>query len=482
MTESIIHPVETSGAGQTTGSWLLVCSVIVPSVLSLAFLYLGGNATLLRVAFPAAALLVGLVLYVTYPIWYAVFALWLWFITPMLRRLIDWHFGYVEPNFVLLAPLLVSGLGGLTLLRQNQKQTTQNLPAPFVLCSGAILYAVVIDLIQHPSQETVYGLANWLCPLAFGLHFYLTSERYEQHRAAITKTFLIAVPLLGLYGIYQFIAPAGWDTFWLINISITDISPSFGQPEPFLIRVWSTMNAPGPFANTMMAGLLLLITARSPLKLPGAVAGYLSLLLSVVRAAWLSWMIGFLLILKNVNPRAIIRIFLSLMLLIACVLPLASDPAIGNVVWDRVNTFTELHRDGSLQERTQMYRVLLADALDTPYGFGFKNRGDLHGFAGDSGILVALLSLGWLGSALFALGILSLFFGFGSVDATDQFAISAKGIVVALFAQIIAGNIFVGVTGALFWMFAGLRLAAHKDQVRQLVPAGVDMMPIAGQA
>ena len=46
-------------------------------------------------------------------------------------------------------------------------------------------------------------------------------------------------------------------------------------------------------------------------------------------------------------------------------LPLASDPAIGNVVWDRVNTFTDLHRDGSLQERTQMYRVLLADALDT---------------------------------------------------------------------------------------------------------------------
>jgi hypothetical protein len=64
----------------------------------------------------------------------------------------------------------------------------------------------------------------------------------------------------------------------------------------------------------------------------------------------------------------------------------------------------------------------------------------------------------------------------------DQFAISAKAILVALFAQVIAGNIFVGVTGALFWMFAGLRMAAQKDQVRQVVPAGVNMMPITGQA
>jgi len=48
-----------------------------------------------------------------------------------------------------------------------------------------------------------------------------------------------------------------------------------------------------PFANAMMAGLLLLLMIRSTLKLPAAAAGYVAFLLSMVRTAWLACSSGF---------------------------------------------------------------------------------------------------------------------------------------------------------------------------------------------
>ncbi len=227
------------------------------------------------------------------------------------------------------------------------------------------------------------------------------------------------------------------------------------------MRVWSTMNGPGPFANTMMAGLLLLLVLRSRWKVPAAVAGYLSFLLSMVRTAWLSWLIGLFLILKRANRRAIGRILISIIILAACVLPLASDPRMATVISDRMKTFSDVQQDGSFQARSDMYESLLDDVVQNPVGFGFQNRRLVHGLVVDSGILVDIFTLGWLGSLLFAAGILGLCFKLRRpVDRSDQFPIAAKAIFVALLAQIISGNIFVSVTGAMFWLFAGLSMAA----------------------
>ncbi len=58
-----------------------------------------------------------------------------------------------------------------------------------------------------------------------------------------------------------------------------------------------------------------------------------------------------------------------------------------------------------------MYGTLLYDAVDHPFGYGFKHRGDVDGFPVDSGILVTIFTLGWLEAcflvlefSLFALG------------------------------------------------------------------------------
>jgi hypothetical protein len=220
----------------------------------------------------------------------------------------------------------------------------------------------------------------------------------------------------------------------------------------------------------MMVGLLLLLIVRSSLKLPAAVAGYLSFLLSGVRAAWLSWIIGFLLILKNAKPRVVVRVFVSVIFLLICLVPLVGDPRIASVVGDRAKTFTDLGHDESFGARLEMYRTLASEAMDNPFGHGLSNMTmTRQGMPIDSGFLAAIFSLGWLGAMLFAIGMLSLFLGrLQNLEKSDEFAGVSRAIVIAMLAQLVSGNIFTGINGAVFWIFIGLHLgASHCFQVGQ---------------
>ena len=184
--------------------------VAASCVVVVATLWFAGSGHLLRPAVPAVATLFGLFLYLRRPILYVQYALWVWFLAPLARRVVDLRFGWMESNVVLLAPLLVSGIAGLTLLRKRG-QVAGGIPAAFVLCGTAILYGFVVGALLRPSAETAYAFLNWLCPLLFGLHLYMNWPQYQQHSEAISRTFLWAVLIIGVYGIYQFLSPPAWD-------------------------------------------------------------------------------------------------------------------------------------------------------------------------------------------------------------------------------------------------------------------------------
>jgi hypothetical protein len=434
----------------------LVLSIVL-SLIAITGLWLAGQGQLLRIAIPAAAALVGLVLYLNRPILFVQYALWVWFLAPLVRRVVDWHFGFTEPNFVLLAPFAVSSIAGLTIFRSGIKIAART-PAAFVLCAGGVLYGFSVGMVTKPSAESVFGLVAWLCPILFGLHLFSTWHLYEQYRAAIGRTFLWAVFLLGAYGVYQFFFPPSWDRYWLENVMAT--SPSFGLPESLLIRVWSTLNSPAPFANFMVVGLLLLVSLRSPLKFLAALAGYVSFLLSIVRSAWLSWIIGFVVLLRSTRPRRLIGVVFSLILLLGCLLFIVNDPRLSTVIGDRLNTFTDLGHDVSFGARMEMYRVLAVEALRNPFGRGLRNLETYNGMVLDSGVLTLIFSLGWLGTALYTFGLVSLFAGRKIFDPTDEFPVVSRAIMIAILAQLVAGDVFANVTGALFWIFGGMYLAA----------------------
>jgi hypothetical protein len=450
---------EAALAGRSAGSSNMGLVLGIGSCLLLnAGLWIAGKPQFLRLAIPAAACLIGILLYSVRPLTYVTFSLWVWFIAPLVRRFVDWHFGFVEPNFVLLAPFLVSGVSLLSLLPSHRVKS--RVPLAFMLCGAAILYGFMVGMLLQPSAEVLFGLLNWLCPLLLGLHLYLHWPQYELYKAAISRSFLWGVLILGAYGVYQFFLPPAWDRYWLDNVLST--SPSFGLPEPLQVRVFSAVNSPGPFANVMMAGLLLLFSLRSPLKLPAAIAGYLSFLLSVVRTAWLSWVIGFILIVKSANPRIIVRLVLSILVLLACLVPLANDPRLSTVIGDRLNTFSDLGHDESYGARLDLYRALTEDAIGHPFGYGLKTLDMAHGKI-DSGLFALVFSLGWLGSAMFVIGLLFIFLGnMQALQKSDTFLVAAQAITLAILAQSLSGPIFVNLTAALFWVFAGIYLAGNQ--------------------
>lgn len=440
------------------------------SAAALAALWVAGSGTLLRIAYPAAAALSGLVLYRSNPIGYVKYALWIWFITPLVRRIVDIRCGWAETNLVLLAPFLVSAVVMIAFLSKGNRAWS-NIPIAFVLCATAILYGFVIGLLVKPSAELCFGLLNWICPLVFGLHLYQNWDKYEQYQEAIGRTFILGALLMGTYGVFQFLNPPAWDRFWLENVQRT-AGASFGQPEPLLIRVWSTMNAPGPFANTIMMGLILLFAVRSSWKLPAAIAGYTSFLLSAVRTAWLSWVIALVWILKSANPRVIARIIVSVGLLVVCLIPVMSDSRLATVIGNRLDTFSDLKHDDSFGARMEMYRILGRDVIENPFGQGLQVSEVSRGIAVDSGILLMLFSFGWIGTFIFAAGILCVLArtGFGN-KKKDEFRVALKAGMIGLVAQLIGGNIFVGVSGAMFWMFAGMYLASGRYHASETVSA-----------
>ncbi len=96
----------------------------------------------------------------------------------------------------------------------------------------------------------------------------------------------------------------------------------------------------------------------------------------------------------------------------------------------------------------EMYRVLTNDATRQSFWSRTQESGSSHGMAVDSGILTVVFSLGWLGSLLFAAGIVSLFLRRKSWPANDDdFSGVAKAIMIAILVQVVGGNVFVSVTG-----------------------------------
>jgi hypothetical protein len=457
------------------------------SFCAIAGLFAAGQGPLLRVAIPAVASLLALVLYFQRPIVYVQFTLWIWFLTPWLRRLVDWRFGFAEPNFILLTPFLVAAIAGITLFRRDP-QFPMRIPPTFVFCGTAIFYGFVVGMVLHPSGETIYGFVNWLSPLLFGLHLCMRWQDYEKHRDAIRRTFVLGILVMGIYGIYQYAVAPALDVYWLFNVqSPNSLAPSFGLPEPFLLRIWSTLNAPGPFADVMMVGLLLLLGTKSKLKIPAALVGYFTLLLSAVRTAWLGWVVGIVLTLRRSKPILLIRLALSGALLAVCLVFFMKVQPLQSQVTDRLQTMSSLESDSSFSDRAAMYEALTTEALTAPFGSGVSNSNEWHNFMIDSGFLVIFLSFGWFGTVAFLTGVVLFLWHTrknSSSENLDEFQIACRAICIALLMQMVGGNVFTGVLGAMFWIFAGMIFASqtHGEQEPALVetatPENLTLRPV----
>ena len=424
---------------------------------------LGGRAA--NIAYPLLAVGTGAVLISRSPVMYSSFCLWLWFLSPFVRRVFDYRHGWNPTNPVLLAGPVVAALSILTLVR-HARDLRGRLFAPFLLILGALAYGYSVGLINAGLFPATYALLTWLAPLMFGLHLALSWRHYAELNAAIRKTFAYALPTLAAYGIYQFVRLPRWDSQWMINADLKSI----GVPLPFLVRVFGTLNTPGPYAAFLLAGVLMLLVGKGYVRFPAIAVAIIALLLTKTRAAWIAFVIGLFVHQLSQPVVRLPRRLLTIAIVTILAVPLTQIPSFRSTIVDRLSTLKSVSSDNSFIKRVQFSQASAGEIVQTALGNGLGTTGGaikLNAGTGirslDNGFLELFYLYGWLGGVMFLMGIASLLYqSFRFAESRrDNFASAVRAIAVALVSIVPIGDVFTGSTGTLLWSMMGLGIAAH---------------------
>ena len=437
-------------------AWMAILGFVFCSFL----LIIAGAGSILNLFFPAGAFIVGGFLYFRAPILYLGFTWWICFLSPLVRRLADYRSGFTEPSPILLAPFLVV-LVTLVTLYKNLPKAHRLGGLPFIFCFVSIFFGICLGFVQtSPISVGINGL-KWLSPVLLSFHLFVNWREYPNYRQNIRRVFLWGVLVMGVYGIFQYLTAPEWDRFWHINSGMQSI----GIPEPLGIRVWSTMNSPGPFAFFMMAGLLTLIDRTGALSIFASVFGYLSFLLTLLRTAWLGWFGAIVILFSSLKAKHQMRLIIIFAVLAMSLVPLIAMDSFSESITSRLDTFSNIENDGSGQARLGVYSRFLSNPSIALIGTGMGNyevTSELE--IGDSGLIGIFLSFGWFGGSVYLSGMLKLIFELWSFSgrSPDRFINIANAIAMSSLFILPLAYSNLDVHGICLWGFLGIGLAGKK--------------------
>ncbi len=462
--ESHLNSQTPSGFFKPAGAWYAILGLISITLL----LTLGHAGALVRVGFPLGAFVVGVYLYRTAPILYMGFTWWIWFLSPWTRRMVDFFSSWVDPSPLLLTPPLVTLIAGATLI-QKIPNLSKDGGLPFVLAIAAVVYSYLVGIIQAPFVPATIAIINWLPPMFFAFHILANWQDYPKFKANTQRVFLWATLILGLYGVVQFLVVPGWDKLWMDMSKMNSI----GIPEPLQIRVFSTMNAPGPYAVVMMAGLLFLLTNPNPLGFASSGIGYLGFLISSVRSCWLGWAVGLVSLIGTLKSNLQMRLLVVILIMALAVLPLTMMEPFATTIGKRMSSISNVKDDVSLQERARGHELVTDIVLSKWLGAGMgaadgkTNRFDHALFpigVHDSTFLELMFTLGWAGAIpyLSGFGLIFMNMMLAKIVKLDPFASACRAVSIGVFAQVGLGSIFLGISGVFVWGFAAMVIVAQR--------------------
>jgi hypothetical protein len=449
-------------------AWL---AILAFGLLTIACYFI--SAGTLRLIYPVTALMVGLFLYLRHPILYIGFTWWMWFLTPLAARLVDYRIGWDPTRQMLVSPYLVVLVTIFTFLKYIPSASHQG-GLPFILGFMGVFYGFLVGLIYNEPIPVLRALLDWLSPIIFAFHLFTNWRDYPSYRHHIQRVFLWCVLITGAYGIYQFVVAPEWDRYWLIQ---SKLYTSSGEPIPFGMRVWSTLHSVGPFGAVMQTGLLLLLTSSGALIFPASAVGYVSFLLSQARTNWTGWLIGVVMMFGSVKSQIQVRLITIILVMAMCVVPLVTIEPISKVVTNRFQTFSNLQQDSSFKDRSGSYDKNLSVAMSNGFGQGLGNTwvvdektGQIQVIVIDSGILDMFFTLGWFGAIPYIGGLILLIFTVSRYHEarSDSFMSAARAIGVSSCAELISGSGMLSVNGMILWGFLALTMAGHKYHQHQL--------------
>ncbi|MBK8176023.1 MAG: O-antigen ligase family protein [Rhodospirillales bacterium] len=459
---SLVLPAKVSYRQMLTNSAILIFSLVFTMLL---FMKMGG---VVRLLYPVAAISLAGALFFTNRAQYVAFVIWLFMITPFVRRVVDYQAGWIEANPVTLASILAAAISLIVLIKK--------LPVlyrisyiPFILILIACLYGFFVGCILSGPVPAAYDLLLWIVPIAFGFGIASDWKNFPDYRDAIFKTFLWGGAIMGAYGVYQYFFLPAWDAAWMRSTTITSI----GYPFPMRVRVFSTMNSPTAYGAITMPSLVIILVTSGILRYLTAVCALGGFVLCIVRTAWLGWMISVAFLVFKLRGTRRAKLVFGLFAIAVICLPVLTTGSIGEKFAERLSTFNDLEGDKSYVARSELYHTLTERALTNVWGTGtgavgiatkLNSATTTVTFNIDSGLLFVPYTLGWPGAILILIGISALMLRPpGIIDRENESVVqAATGICVAMIAMMASYNSMYGVGGMVFWSFMGLRLCARQ--------------------
>lgn len=445
-------------------AWVAIGAFIIMTIVGML-----GAAKAMNYLYPASAFALMLFLYHRYPLIFHGFSWWLYFLTPFVRRVVDYRSSFTDPSPILLAPVLTGVVILPGFLKHFPKVILRD-AFPFGISAVAVAYAAFMGYINHvDSSKLILATLAWLSPILYGFYIYINWRHYPEYHKNLEKNMLWGVLVMSLYGIWQYFTLPEWDRLWLINTELT----TAGNPFPQQFRVWSTMNSGEPFSAVMATALVLSLNAKGSLSVASSISGYITFLLTLVRSAWLGWLGGIIFLFAVSKPKFQKQILAMMTAIIVVVLLLIMASSFSESIAGRFSSLGNLEDDGSANARISSYSVL-SDALNNWLGQG------INGVSLDSSLLSMLSELGILGTVPYAFGLLSLIVVAmrSTKYASDN---SSKVMLAATFTCIVrlpVNNALVGVSGLLLWGCLAFALAGAKYSRWQTMKKTVSLTDI----
>ncbi|MFO1147415.1 MAG: O-antigen ligase domain-containing protein [Alsobacter sp.] len=310
---------------------------------------------------------------------------------PLARRLVDLSAGYDDSGLMLVGPLLALMAGLPEALRVLVSPDPKPLRGVAIVVGLCVAWATALSMVQGAWMNAASGALKWLAPLLYALALLGRDPEGDDPFRASVFTFAWVLPLMGLYGVWQFVDPQDWDRYWMLSATIT----SAGLPEPYEVRTFSTLNGPASFATFTAAGLLLVLFTRlNALTLLAMLPAAAALLLSMYRTAWISLAVGILFCTLFAGTRK--RSFAVFGVLVAVVVAVVLQSPVSDTIADRLASFGSGTDDGSAQERLDQFAALwnLPDSGLLGSGFTITDAGTPGAMAIDGTLVNCWISMG----------------------------------------------------------------------------------------
>jgi hypothetical protein len=286
----------------------------------------------------------------------------------------------------------------------------------------------------------------------------------------IARFFLALASLIAVYAMVQLAYPPAWDVAWMLHANIGSIGP----PLPFLFRPFSTLNAPGPFADFLVSAILFNMPRfrqLTPAALFQVAICGAALVLTLVRSNWIALALGVACFLTlSPNRRANFASFgvvatslLGITLALHSIL--GSNSLSGGSLGTRFLSLTQLESDKSYVERASYLGEPLIEAVRNPQGSGLGTLGMAAKLgaaatpkAFDNGYIARLTEMGWFGTVCYLLatfGALALVLG-RRRDGPPGIVPAIAAVQFTLIALDVSSDHHSAFAGVVFWLSLAL--------------------------